>query len=227
MSTRTPSRANSSARPPSAGTTATTARRPATGAGGRDRRERGDRDAVRPAGLDAGLDRRADVGDVHVDVPLPAGRGVDADHDQAVAERRRAALQPGDGRLVGVGEQVLHLAARARRGGWCGASLGRAAGARGRGGRSGGRTGLDAGRPRRPGRRAQARARAAGVHDPGLAEHGELVGGVLERDAGAVGGGPDDVGQLGAALVDRGDRGLAPPRATVRNVPSSGSATAV
>jgi hypothetical protein len=46
--------------------------------------ERGDPDAVRPAGLDAGLDRGTRVVDVDVDVPQP----VAADDDERVAERR-------------------------------------------------------------------------------------------------------------------------------------------
>ena len=48
--------------------------------------EVGDPDPVRPAGLDAGLDRRADVVDVHVDVP----QALAADDDERVAEPRRA-----------------------------------------------------------------------------------------------------------------------------------------
>ena len=48
--------------------------------------EVGDPDPVRTAGGDAGLDRGADVVDVDVDVP----QALAADHDQRVAERRRA-----------------------------------------------------------------------------------------------------------------------------------------
>ena len=44
--------------------------------------EVGDPDPVRAPGRDAGLDRRADVVDVHVDVP----EAVAADHDERVAQ---------------------------------------------------------------------------------------------------------------------------------------------
>ena len=85
-----PASSNSAARPGPAATATT--RRPApVGAAlaalGDLVGEVGDPDPVRPAGRDAGLDRGADVVDVHVDVPEPLA----ADHDQRVAE-------PGEGR---------------------------------------------------------------------------------------------------------------------------------
>ena len=60
---------------------------PGTGAGGGTGASGVTEIRYGPAGLDAGLDGGPDVGDVDVDVPLPARRGVDADDDEAVAER--------------------------------------------------------------------------------------------------------------------------------------------
>ena len=64
----------------------------------------GDPHPVRAAGLDAGLDGRADVVDVHVHVPQPLA----ADHDERVAERGEGVAQCGDAVVVGV-EEVHHL----------------------------------------------------------------------------------------------------------------------
>ena len=80
------------------------------GAAGRPRRlvgEPGHRDPVRPAGLDAGLDRGADVVDVHVHVP-PALAG--ADHHERVAQPGQLLPQPATAGRRAV-EQVLHLVA--------------------------------------------------------------------------------------------------------------------
>ena len=136
-------------------------------------------------------------------------------------------MQAGDGVLVGVGEQVLHLAAGA----------GAAAGAAGPRPEcrcpwsrraSGGRAGSTPVTVVDQRVEDQAEARAAGVDHAGVAEDGELAGGGLQGDAGAVGGGPDDVGEVGAAPSSTAATAAsAPARATVRNVPSSGSATAV
>ena len=79
---------------------------------GRDGRERADRDAVGPACLDPRLDGGPDVDGVDVDVPLAAAGRVDADDHEAVPERGQPGLQADDRLLVGVGEQVLDLAAR-------------------------------------------------------------------------------------------------------------------
>ena len=69
--------------------------------------EVGDLDPARATGLDAGLDRGADVVDVDVDVP----EALAADHDQRVAERRQRLAQRRDRVVVGV-EQVHHLVRR-------------------------------------------------------------------------------------------------------------------
>ena len=64
-------------------------------------------DAVRTAGLDAGLDGRPDVVDVDVDVP----RRLAADDDQRVAEVGQRGPQLGD-RLLGCVEEVHDLVGR-------------------------------------------------------------------------------------------------------------------
>jgi hypothetical protein len=67
--------------------------------------EPGDRDPVRPARLDAGLDRPADVVDVHVDVP---GAVAGADHHERVAEAGEPLAERVDGCVGGI-EEVLDL----------------------------------------------------------------------------------------------------------------------
>ena len=91
VTTTAPASANSAARPGPAATA--TIRRPVALGGalaapglGDLLGEVGDPDPVRPPGVDAGLDRGADVVDVDVDVPQP----VAADDDERVAERARA-----------------------------------------------------------------------------------------------------------------------------------------
>src|SRR4051812_32519942 len=228
VTTRAPSPVKRAAMP-SLATTATTARVPWTGSGGgggprggtgmRDRgagpwdrlgggggRRGGDGDAVGAAGFDARLDRRSDVGDVDVHVPLAAGGRVDPDDDEAVAQPREALVQAGDGLLVGVGQQVLHLAAgsggRLVRQVLAGVPVpGLAAGQR-RARR------LDPGDGGDERVQHEAQAGATGVDHARLTEHRQLAGGGLEGCARAVGGSADDVGQRLAALVDRCDRAL-------------------
>ena len=161
---------------------------------------------MRTARLDAGLDRGPDVGDVHVDVPLAAGRRVDPDHDEAVAEGGEALVQAGDGVLVGVGEQVLDLAAGAGRRLVRQVLTGVPVPVLTAGQRRPGR--LDAGHGRHQRVEHQAESGAAGVDHAGVPEDGELVGGGLQGDAGAVGGGPDDGRQFRRTGVDGGDRGV-------------------
>ena len=60
---------------------------------------------MRPPRLDAGLDGRAGVVDVRMDVPL----AVPADHEHGVTELHEAAAQDVHRRVVGVGEEVHHL----------------------------------------------------------------------------------------------------------------------
>ena len=54
----------------------------------------------------------------------------------------------------------------------------------------------------------QAEAGAAGVDHSGVAQDRELARRRLEGGAGTVGGRADDVGEVGASLVDGGDRGF-------------------
>ena len=68
----------------------------------------GDTHPARDAGPDAGLQGRANVVDVDMDVPQP----VAADHDERVPERRQCGAQSGDPLVVRV-EQVHHLEAAA------------------------------------------------------------------------------------------------------------------
>jgi hypothetical protein len=170
-----------------------------------DRGERGDRDPVGPAGLDAGLDGGADVRDVDVHVVLTATGGVDADDHEAVAEGGEPFVQTGDRALVGVGEEELDLAAGAGR------RLVREVLARvpvavlatgeGRPGR------FHAGHGGHQRVQDEAEAGAAGVHHSGVAEDGELLRRRLEGGPGTVGGRADDVGEVGSPLVDGGDGG--------------------
>jgi hypothetical protein len=51
-------------------------------------------------------------------------------------------------------------------------------------------------------------ARAAGVDDARVAEHGQLAGGGLQRGQRTVGGGPDHLGERRAPGTDRGRRRL-------------------
>jgi hypothetical protein len=149
----------------------------------------------------------AHVGDVHVDVPFAAGRGVDTHDDEAVAQRGEAVVQAFYGVLVAVGQEVLDLAARAGRRlvrqvlagvvmavlvatGQCGSGR------------------LDAGHRRHQCVEDETETGPAGVDHAGFAEDRELVGRRLEGDTGAVRRRADDGGEIGAALVDGGDRGL-------------------
>ena len=98
------------------------------GPGARLLGEAGDPDPVRPAGVDPGLDRGADVVDVHVDVPQAAA----ADDDQGVAEPVQRGAQRGDRASSGGVEQVHHLVRRAAAGARSPPALGRAGGRAGR-----------------------------------------------------------------------------------------------
>ena len=185
--------------------------------------EVGHPDAVGPAGLDAGLDRGADVVDVDVDVP----EAFAADDDEAVAEPGQRLLEHRDRGVLGV-EEIHHLVGRA---------VGREVGAVAR--VSGERHRDAVARRDRCGRWAaagrdglgrvedDAQAPPAGVDDAGVGQRLELGGRPGQRLAGGRGGRGEDV--AGAGPGERRARAIAASeaaRATVRIVPSTGSPTA-
>ena len=199
-------------RPPSAGEQlgqplARRRPRPPRAAAGFGRRraagaQRGDRDPVRPPRLDAGLDRGADVVDVHVHVPLPAARACPRRPRPGSPRARPAAsCSRRDRRLVGVGEQVLHLVAGPVAG-RAGASPARCTPGRGGGRRaSGGADRRHAGHRARPARRAPGTSpRPPASTTPARPAPAAARGCASSAARRAVGGGADDVGELGAAV---------------------------
>ena len=142
------------------------------------------------AGLDAGLDGRAGVVDVGVDVPL----AVAADDEHRVAELDEAGAQRVHGGVVGVAQEVHHLelrdaldldaTGRSRRAEGRAPGVGSAPGAavRGVGPGAGPLTGADPlealEEHDEPG--------SPGVDDTGAGEHLELLGRVLERHTGGL-----------------------------------------
>ena len=138
--------------------------------------EPGHRDPVRPAGLDAGLDRAADVVDVHVHVP-----GALAGADTRPASRRARPARPAGRRPSSGGvEQVLHLVAVLRRSRSRGPPV--AAGVRSRA-RLGTRRPGSAGDHLDQRVQQQAQAAAAGVDHAGPGQHRQLLGGAGQRGA--------------------------------------------
>ena len=186
----------------------------------------GDPDGPGAAGVQAGLDGRADLVGVDVAVPQP----VAADHHDGVAEAGPHLLEGGDG-LVGCLQEVHHLVTQAGQGG-----IGLIVGGRSRrtsarppaltSGSSGG-TGM--GRPSSDGQQGveeQQESGAAGVDHTGLFEHGK------ERGRQGRERRPHRPGPLRPpppATLRPSAAALAPsaaPRATVRMVPSTGRMTA-
>ena len=155
--------------------------------------EVGDPHAVGATGGDPGLDRRADVVDVDMDVP----QSLTADDHQRVAERGERAPEAGDRVVLGV-EQVHHLVRRPVR-----VEVGVLDGLR---------DGVRADRVRRRHRPAtgedhlrgvqdHAEAASAGVDHAGRAELLELFGSVGEGLASRRGGRGEDVASAGALVL--------------------------
>ena len=176
----------------------------------------------RRAGLDAGLDRRAHVVDVDVDVPEPLA----ADHDQGVAERGEPLAQrPGSRRRRRRGGTSPRRPDRPRSGRRSGSGRRGAAWSPSWALRD---VATAAGDRRLGGVEDDAQPAASRVDDPGVCEQRQLLGRALERLAcgarrrramhGRRAGRPASSRRSAAAS--------AAARATVRMVPSTGSPTA-
>ena len=181
------------------------------------------RDARRAAGVDARLEGGADVVDVHVDVEHAGRGGPAADHDDAVAEPAEHRAQAVGGGLVRARQQVLHLvrvlrAARLARGDERAADPRR---------RRLDRVGaLLAGHDRLERAQQHHPAPAARVDHARVAQRGQLVGGAGQRGLGAPRRAarttPPSPSPAAAACCAAAPAAAA----TVRSVPSTGSATA-